>query len=270
MKRSRGWLIALFLFFTTTLSAQEAQWETYMGQYEKGPGSTIVDMSVKIIAPVKELSFLLVTGISFEKCTADGLPETDAFSLLYRVSDAVKPIVDAAFKNVFAGTFTYQCERLDYYYINDTVGIREKLNRLYADSFPSAKFYTNIKTDKIWQAYLDFLYPNAVSLEFILNEKLLRKLKETGDQLDKERPVDHWIYFANETDQQCFIPYIIKQRFKIVSKEKTAAADQPFKLHIVRTDKVDLSTISAITIDLKRVAMRCNGVYDRWETEAVK
>ena len=129
MKISCSWFTAPLLFLSTVLSAQQAQWEVYMGQYEKGPGSTIVDMSVKNIAPVKELPFLLVTGITFEKCTGDGSPEKDAFPQLYKVSDAVKPIIDAAVKNVFAGTFTYQCERLDYYYIKDTMGIREKLNR---------------------------------------------------------------------------------------------------------------------------------------------
>ena len=270
MKISMFILPALFFLLSIALPAQEAQWETYMGQYEKGPGSTILDMAIKNIAPVKDFSFLLVTGVTFEKCTADGLPEQEAFSQLYKVSYAVKRCMDSAMVNIFAGTFTYQCERLDYYYIKDTTGIREKLSKLYSDSFPGAKYYTNIKVDKIWQAYLDFLYPNALSLEFMLNEKLLLKLKETGDHLDKERPVDHWIYFTTETDQQCFIPYVLKQRFKIVAKEKTGDIKRPYKLQISRTDKVDLSTISAITIDLKRVAMKCNGEYDGWETAVVK
>ncbi len=270
MKISILLIPALICLVPIILPAQEPQWETYMGQYEKGPGSTILDMSVKDKAPVKALPFLLVTGINFENCNNDGLPEQAAFSQLYKVSDAVKLCVDSAVENVFAGTFTYQCERLDYYYIKDTTGIRNRLNKLYADSFTGSKFYTNIKVDKIWQAYLDFLYPNALSHEFMLNEKLLKKLQEAGDQSDKERPVDHFLYFATEIDQQCFIPYILKQRFKIVVKEKTDDSKRPYKLQISRTDKVDLSSISAITIDLKRVVMKCNGEYDGWETAVVK
>jgi uncharacterized protein (TIGR01619 family) len=269
MKISTLILSASFLL-PVALSAQEPQWETYMGQYEKGPGSTILDMSIRNTAPVKDFPFLLVTGVTFEKCTADGLPEKEAFPQLYKVSDAVKLCMDKSLVNIFAGTFTYQCERLDYYYIKDTTGIREKLNKLYADSVPGAKFYTNIKVDKIWQAYLDFLYPNALSLEFMLNEKLLQKLQQAGDQLDKERPVNHLIYFTTEADEQCFIPYMLKQHFKIVSKEKTDDSKRLFKLQITRTDKVDLSTISAITIDMKRMAMKCNGEYDGWETAVVK
>jgi uncharacterized protein (TIGR01619 family) len=270
MKISMLVLPPLFCLVPVILTAQQPQWETYMGQYENGPGSTILDMSVKDKAPVKALPFLLVTGINFEKCNTDGLPEKEAFSQLYKVSDAVKLCMDSFIENIFAGTFTYQCERLDYYYIKDTAGIRQRLDKLYIDSFAGSKFYTNIKVDKIWQAYLDFLYPNALSLEFMLNEKLLMKLQEAGDQPDKERPVDHLLYFTTEADQQCFIPYILKQRFKILAKEKTDDSKRSYKLLISRTDKVDLATISAITIDLKRVAMKCNGEYDGWETAVVK
>lgn len=270
MKISRLILLTIFCFSFFILDAQQPQWEAYMGQYENGPGSTMVDMSVKNIAPVKDMPFLVATGIAFDKCRADGLPEKEAFPELYRVSDAVNLLMKNTLQNIFTGTFTYQCERLDHYYVKDTVGLRDKLVKFYHDSFPSLQYRINIKADNIWQDYLDFLYPNAVSLEFIANEKVIYKLKEAGDQPEKERPVDHWLYFKTETDQACFIPYAIKQKFKIVSKEKTGDTNRPYKLHIVRTDKVDLSAISAITIDLKRVAMRCNGEYDGWEAAVTK
>ena len=270
MKISSLILLTIFCFSSFILIAQQPQWETYMGQYENGPGSTIVDMAVKNIAPVKDMPFLVATGIAFDKCSTDGLPEKEAFPELYRVSDAVNLLMKNTLQNIFTGTFTYQCERLDHYYVKDTIGLRDKLVKFYNDSFPSLKYRINIKTDNIWQDYLDFLYPNAVSLEFIANEKVISKLKEAGDQAEKERPVDHWLYFKTETDQACFIPYAVKQKFKIVSKEKTGDASRPYKLHIARTDKVELSAISAITIDLKRVAMRCNGEYDGWETAVTK
>jgi hypothetical protein len=241
-----------------------------MGQYEKGPGATIVNMSARNAAPVKELQLLLVTGLNVENCNTDGMPEQEVLSLLSRVSSAVKMGIDSSVLNMFVGTFTYQCERLDHYYIKDSSGVRRRLEKLYTDSFPGSKPVINIKMDKIWQDYLDFLYPNGLSLEFMINEKILKKLTEAGDQPDKERPVDHWIYFTSDADEQCFIPYALKQRFKIISKEKTDDIKRPFKLQISRADKVDLATISAITIDLKRVAMRCNGIYDKWETVLTK
>ena len=269
MKISTLMLQAVFVLFPLMLSAQQPQWETYKGQYEMGPGSTTVDMSIKPMAPVKELSFLLVTGIAFKECT-EGLPENEVLPKLYKVSGAVKRCIDGAMINIFAGTFTHQCERLDHYYLKDTLAIREKLDKLYNDSFPGSKYHINIKVDKIWQDYLDFLYPNALSLEFILNEKLLLKQREAGDQTDTERPVNHILYFTTEADEQCFLPYMLKKHFKVLSREKTGDSKKSFKLEISRTDKLTLAAISAITIDMKRMAMKCNGEYDGWKTEVIK
>ena len=56
-------LPSLIFLLPCNLTAQQPQWETYMGKYENGPGSTIVDMAVKNAAPVKDMPLLLVTGI---------------------------------------------------------------------------------------------------------------------------------------------------------------------------------------------------------------
>jgi len=270
MKIPRLILPSLIFLLSFNLAAQQPQWETYMGQYENGPGSTIVDMAVKNVAPVKDMSYLLATGIGFDKCNADGLPEKEAFPELYKVSDAVKLFMDNNRQHIFTGTFTYQCERLDHYYIKDTADLRQRLIKFYDDSFPGIKYRINIKADNIWQDYLDFLYPNAVSLEFIANEKVIAKLKEAGDQPERERPIQHLIYFKTEADQQCFLPYVLKLKFKVTAKEKTTDPNRPLKVYLSRIDKAELSAISAITIDLKRMAMRCNGEYDGWETAVVK
>ena len=101
-------------------------------------------------------------------------------------------------------TFTHQCERLDYIYLSDTNSIRKKLIDLYSSNFPGYKYYINIRTDKSWTAYTDFLYPNEETLEYMSNNKVLIQLQEAGDNLSKERQVDHWIYFINKNDRELY------------------------------------------------------------------
>ncbi len=169
-----------------------------------------------------------------------------------------------------AGTFTHVCQRLDYYYVADTSKLREKLTQLFKERFPSYMYTISLKEDKIWAGYLDFLYPNEVSYEFMQNQKLVMALQRGGDKLLKKRPVDHWLYFKTEIDQNCFITYASKQGYRVVAKEKMSYPNPPFKLHISRTDKVDAASISKITIEMKKQAKRCNGEYDGWETFVVK
>lgn len=263
--------VTAFLFFISPLSllAQEDEWDVYMAQYEKGAGSTLVNMSLKKRAPVKEMPFVLVTGVKFIGCADDGMPTKNEFTSLYKISDSVQAIVEKFFTHKLAGTFTYQCERLDYYYIADTANLRKELTNLYS-RLKIAEPYINIKPDKEWEAYLGFLYPNEEISEYMQDEKVVMQLYNAGDKLEKERQVDHWIYFSSEADLSCFTNYVKEHDFKVEAKEKTDDADRPYKLQISRVDKVDMSSITRITLTLRKEAQKCNGDYDGWETFVIK
>lgn len=260
----------LVFFIPLASKAQAEEWDIYMAQYEKGVGSTLINMSAKKFAPEKKFPYVLVTGVIFADCTADGMPSKNEFSHLYAISDSVKAKIDKTNENIAVAAFTYQCERLDYYYLKDTAGLRQSLAGLYSNRFKQYQPYINIKEDKSWDAYLNFLYPNDETLEFMKNQKILKGLEDAGDKLDKARQVDHWIYFKTEDDRTCFINYVTKNNFRIEAKDKTKDISHPYKLQISRTDNVDIAAISGITLDLRKQAQKCKGDYDGWETFVVK
>jgi uncharacterized protein (TIGR01619 family) len=261
-------IISLFIS-AADLFAQEENWDTYLAQYEKGPGSTVLNMDIKKIAPDKTLPFLFSAGVKFTNCK-DGLPSPDEFTVLNRISDSITALINGLVRNTLVGTFTYQCERRDYFYVPDTAGLRLKVTALILKYFQGYTPAFNVKTDKEWEAYLDFLYPSEEIMEYMKNEKVLSHLEKAGDKLDKPRQVDHWIYFKNENDRNCFIQYATRQNFKIEAKEKANNADFPLKLQMSRTDRVDLTSISKITLELEKEAKKCNGDYDGWETFVIK
>ena len=80
-----------FLFFTACSSgmAQTGDWATYLARYEKGPGSTLVNMTLKKQAPDSSLPYLFAAGVKFKNCTPDGLPAATAFISLNRISDSI-------------------------------------------------------------------------------------------------------------------------------------------------------------------------------------
>ena len=257
-------------FYYVAFSQQnDEQWDVYMAQYEKGVGSTVINMGLKSKAPDKNFRFLLSTGVHFNDCTSDGFPSQAEFQKLYVVSDSVNRLVQLSVSNIMAGTFTYQCERKDYYYIKDTNHIRQKLSVLYKEQFPGYQPIINIREDASWEEYLTFLYPNEETIEYMNNEKVLTKLQEAGDKLEKERPVDHWLYFSNAKSRDSFIVYAKAKGFKIESKEMRDTA-KPFQLHISRVDKVDLPSISKLTLELRKEARKYDGEYDGWEAFVVK
>jgi Family of unknown function (DUF695)/Regulator of ribonuclease activity B len=268
---SKVFTAVLAIFLPVFLLAQEENWDVYMAKYKSMPSSVTLNMAMKSVAPVKTLPFVVITGVSFKNCDADGMPSKREFSNLYKISDSLKTIMDRVVTNKLTGSFTYLCQRLDYFYVSDTVGLRQQLAFFYREKFPQYRpHYINIKEDKTWAAYLDFLYPNEESYEFMQNQRLVTALQNGGDKLIKERLVDHWLYFKTDIDRNCFITYATKQKFIVISKERSSDPKAPFKLHIARTNKVDVASISKITIELRKQAKKCNGEYDGWETFVVK
>jgi hypothetical protein len=246
-------------------------WDVYMARYKDSVGSTVLDMSLKYIAPIKDLPFLVKTGIHFKGCSAEGLPKDDqVFATLHEVSDTTEAYMAGNFNCRLAGTFMYSCARTDYYYISDTTNVRNKLVEFYKHRFSNEQYIIEIRGDAHWSAYLDFLYPNEETQEYMRNTKVTMQLQKSGDNLVQPRQVDHWAYFANTKDREDFTNYITAKGFNVEETNKATSGVLPYSLKFSRVDKVDLDTISAITLELRRQAVKNNGNYDGWETSVIK
>lgn len=272
----------LLLFFTvtiigysancqnTTSTTNEGAWEAYLARYEEGVGSTTLNMDLIKVAPIKELPFLLVTGVTFKNCENDGLPNEEQLNNLYEISDHLAKVMADLTKSEYVGSFTLQCDRLEYFYISDTLGIRSKLVELYSTKYGDYKYYINLEKDENWEAYTAFLYPNEETQEYISNEKIIEHLEASGDDILQPRQVDHWMYFKDEPGRDRFEKFIIANGFKIENKSKQEEGSLPYMLHISRVDNVDIESITKLTLFLRQNVKRENGDYDGWETFIVK
>lgn len=251
--------------------AQDENWVTYTSKHEKGPASIMVNLAAKQSAPDKKLVFLLTTGVSFKECTVEGFPVNNELPLLYDISDSVNYIVSRTIKNnMLVGTFTYQCQRLDYFYLRDTSELRIRLTAFYKKRFPAYTAIINIKVDSSWNTYLKFLYPGEDLFEYMQDEKVVNQLKKAGDDVYKERQIDHWLYFTTDSDRKCIFNYLAEQKFLVESLDRSDRSLYTYSLHISRIDKADLNSISKITKGLRTEAKKCNGLYDGWESPVVK
>ena len=262
-------------FWTPSRAQAQAEdkWDTYAARFDKGTGSVMLDMDLKSRAPLADYPYLLIVVTHYKDCLANGLPERDEFANLYNIDDSVQACLNRIVRNVAAGTFTYQCQRRDYYYLPDTAGVRQALSTQMgptAHLFAEHGFEVVIHSDPEWNGYLKFLYPSDLTYEYMLNQKIIGKLIEKGDSLDKARPVDHFLYFTTPMDRDRFVAFCGLHGFDVVSSDSTGLQDRTYSLHIVRTDKVDLESISELTLTLRKEAARCNGIYDGWETYVVK
>ncbi len=148
-------------------------WWSYLADYDGLPGSTLVNLALKARAPMHDHSTLLVTGVRYESPpNRSGLPDAAELESLDRLSDKRRTLVTGRSTAVFVGSFTHKNERLDYFYVADAAVLETALRDFYKAECPGRRPYINIKSDPRWEAYLDFLYPNAQTIEHYRAELL--------------------------------------------------------------------------------------------------
>ncbi|WP_153796973.1 DUF695 domain-containing protein [Foetidibacter luteolus] len=265
--------IFIFIIAAPVLCAgQQQRWEAYIANFEKGPGSVTTNLGLVDYKETTRYPFLVVTGVKFSNCTVDGFPAKDEFDKLYLVSDSIEAAIQGFTKHIYAGTFSYQCERLHYLYVTDTFELRQNLEEMYKTRFPGYTAKTTIKLDAGWSTFHDFLYPNEQTLEVIENGRVIAQLHKAGDKLEKPRKIDHWLYFKTEKGRADFLAYVQLEKFKVEDSSyvKDRKDSLPYSLHISRTDYVEVTSLSKTTAALRQSVRKYNGEYDGWESAVVK
>ncbi|SIN66930.1 TIGR01619 family protein [Chitinophaga niabensis] len=262
--------LLLLAFCENTFAQADDHWESYIASYEKGLGITLLNMSLKEKAPVKDQGFVLITGVTFSDCK-DGLPTPEMVETLQSIDDALARQVSFLGKTTFAGSWTHNCERLLYFYLQDSMDVRFSLQTFYKDNYPAFKHYINIRHDPEWEGYLKFLYPNEIILEQLNVSKVLLQLAEAGDKRDKERPVDYSFFFPDGKNRSTFIEQMKQEGFRVADQpKKVASKDRPGLVTISKPALPDASTISGMIIYLRKKAAGLGGEYKGWETVPVK
>ena len=266
LKLKAFFILAFFNTIVIYLHGQDSEeyWDTYMATYENSPGSVVVRMDMINKAPVPGYNFALVTGVGFDG-GLDGLPNQEDFDDLHAVSDDLEKTL-ASKDAILVGSFTYQSERLEYFYLKDTISIRSTLDAFYKQSYPEKKSYINIVSDATWNYYKEFLYPSPEVQEYMADLSVVRHLHEAGDSLIKPRRVDHWAYFSTKEEREQFATEAFKHGFQLEKSSINPSSSQQYEIIIWREDPVNIDHIYAVTSHLRRLALKFNGDYDGWET----
>jgi len=136
-------IVFAFLLIGVTLFAQNSneEYNTYIAVYEDGfPGSTIFREDLIEIAPVSGYEFVLVTGLKYKPSREDGFPENASLNLLQEAGDKLADALNKQVKNIFAGSFTSNGERLEYFYIKTPEDIKNFVDNFYKENYPKEEY----------------------------------------------------------------------------------------------------------------------------------
>ncbi len=258
----------LLLLMVLPACAQHENWDTYMARYGSKPGSVLVDMGLMATAPQKLLPYLVITGPHAKNCyNPQGIPDTGEINKMETILGVAGGVLSGATARKLAGTFTYNCERLNYYYVQDTTAIRKSLNRVYQTYYPDYKYTLKIKYDPQWVSYRSFLYPDSSASAWMANNKAMTSLLVAGDDLQTPRSINHTLYFMDDSGRTEFARYAASNGYAVVSTNKSPNEGLAYELVIGRTGRVILDSIVTMESDLTRVAKPLKGYYKGWDAK---
>jgi len=236
-------------------------WEFYLTNADGVIGSIFVDLGWKNIAPVADKPHVAWVSIAMQSPREDGLSSDEEINLLFALEDNIINNVTNQHDAVYVGRLTSNGMRQLYFYLGDTTNYKDTVIQSMS-KYPTYQFDCGNKIDKEWDGYLNFLYPLPIQYQTIMNGKVIRSLEQHGDDLTKERMVDHWIYFVDENDMKNCISEIEKQGFKVIDSYQNE--EKVYVLNVGRIDKVDYNSVDDYVLYLWELASKHNGNYDGW------
>lgn len=252
------------------VTAHEENWAAYLSTIDgDAVGSIVVDLGLRDIAPVAGLTELLIVEIPMHRASDNGLPSNDEFPILASIERSFEDILTGRINAIFAGHLHCEGTMSLYFYIAPGTDSDDLLQRS-IQPFKDYSFEYRVKPDPDWEGFFDFLYPSPIQHQRLANEGVIQNLLKHGDNLEKERKVEHWIYFASEADRSRFLDSIADQGFSVEDLSEDEDYELPYKAQISREDKVTLEATDEYILDLWQKAQDFNGNYDGWETFIVK
>jgi hypothetical protein len=264
----------ILVFFTLVLSfaaiqvnAQNENWDTYLAKFDDKQGSVLVDMELINKAPDSKLPFLVITGPHAQICNKKGMPAADEMNTLEEILNATDNFLTGVTAKTLAGTFTFNCNRLNYYYVRDTANVRNAIGRMYRRSFSGYKYTLNIKYDPDWISYRTFLYPTDETKAWMDNSKVIAALRASGDSLTQKRDIKFVYRFSTDTAREAFLSIAQSKGYKTDIARKTAAEQHIFEIMVYKSDFVKMKVIEAATADLNKEAKIHKGILIGWDAK---
>jgi hypothetical protein len=241
-----------------------------MAKFGNKPGSVLVDMSLIEKAPDKNLPFLIITGPRGQNCNKQGIPSKEEIDKLEEILSATDDFLTGVTAKTLAGTFTYNCERLNYYYVKDTLAVRSAITRLYNRSYKNYDYVLKIKHDPEWSSYRTFLYPDEETRNWMENEKIIAGMLERGDSLKNPRELRFDLYFKTDTARNAFEKFANGKGYTTDTISTARNKVVPYEIILSRTSDVQLNTINTLTYELRKEAEKHGGFYNGWQIKKTK
>lgn len=235
-------------------------WAFYLSRIREDIASIRVNLALNKIGPIASYEQRVWFSFKLNNPDVNGLTTNEEFPIVSKIEDEIS---EELVKMDMISVGVIKCNgTVDlFFYAKEVKGFEEVVGKV-MNKYSDYKCATDVKPDENWGDYFNFLYPDEYEYQTILNQSIISQLLEGGDNLEKEREVDHNLYFNTEENREEFIAKVERLGYKVLAKNNESNTN--FSLNISKVHHVEPNTIHGLVWELILLAKETNGDYDGW------
>lgn len=239
-----------------------SQWDKYYAQWDGHHGVMMLDMSLEDTTMRADLKYLLAIKIPVTHCGPDNMPDSLGYDIIASLSEKLENYLDIQMTSALIGTHIYNCHWTDYYYIKDSLGLRQFLTNFNRTLDHDVSMNHSVKVDSLWKVYDNFIYPDEYLKEQMSNRYALEDFLADSSVSTTHQKLMHWAFFTNRSDLERYRLVIMERGFKV---EDMACDHSSCFVSFSRRERLDLQLLTEVTYHLQMEAKKLGGQYNGWE-----
>ncbi|MCL6502765.1 MAG: DUF695 domain-containing protein [Pirellulales bacterium] len=248
-------------------------WNSYITRRNEQVAVILVNHGIGDEVPDPQRPWLLRANVSWQHSGEGELPDRNEMETIYGLEDDICQIIEERMDATMVGRILRSGRSEMYFYAAEPGPFEQVVHQALA-KHPGYHCECFAAADPGWTHYFDELYPGPEEMQQIQNQLVVMELTKHGDRLQVPRPVTHYLHFPTSYTRESFAAEAGQIGFKVADQfeeedDEDSSELLPFWIVIERTDAVQLDVITAVTIELMRLADEHGGRYDGWETPLV-
>jgi regulator of RNase E activity RraB len=122
--------------------------------------------------------------------------------------------------------------------------------------------------DTKWDFYRGNLEPNEQQYFMIESQKIVDMLQEEGDDISKDREVEHYIMFDTKTKMQRFVESSKELGFEF--KDEISSDECEYGVALSKVHNLEYKTLNEVIKKLNDISSKEHGSYELWSTTLVE
>ena len=238
----------------------ERPWTENFDFYEaaasKGRAMISLDLAAAEQAPLESHPVRMQFRVKMLQPRPDGLRSAEEADALFALEDRLVTAMDALDALYVGRAVAYGCSEYFFYVPAAKKDARPSLSQLAPYSLEVFAV-----EDADWERYFE-LYPSPYAVQTIMNRRLVRQLREQGDQLERPRRIDHLARFESQLQADAAATALRDAGFETGSP--TRQDDGAWALEFHKVDHAAEGRPDQFVADIFHLLAPHEGDYDGW------